>query len=134
MTRPFFDTNVLAYLASADTRKADIAQSLLARGGTISVQVLNELANVGRRKMGLTWPETQDFLSMIRTFVTVEPLTEQTHGLGLALAERHSLSIYEAMIVAAGLLAGCDVLLSEDMQHGFLVGGQLTISNPFAAA
>src|SRR5690606_23711750 len=39
----FLDTNVLVYLASADRRKADIAERLLADGGTVSVQVLNEL-------------------------------------------------------------------------------------------
>jgi predicted nucleic acid-binding protein len=134
MTGRFFDTNILAYLASADARKADIAQELLAQGGTISVQVLNELANVARRKMGLSWTETQDFLAMIRTFVTVEPLNLQTHELGLALAERHSLSVYDAMIVAAGLIAGCDTLLSEDMHDGFVAASQMTIINPFARA
>ncbi len=65
--------------------------------------------------------------------MTVEPLTLQTHELGLALAERHMLSIYDAMILAAGLLAGCDTLLSEDLQHGFVVAGQMTVANPFAA-
>ena len=131
MTTRFFDTNVLAYLASADASKSDVAQSLLAAGGVISVQVLNELANVSRRKMGLSWPETQEFLSMIRAFMRVEPLTHQTHELGLALAERHGFSIYDAMILSAGLIAGCDVLLSEDMQHDFIVGARMTISNPF---
>lgn len=134
MTGRFFDTNIFVYLASADARKADIAQDLLAQGGTVSVQVLNELANVARRKMGLSWTETQDFLSMIRAFVTVEPLNLQTHELGLALAERHNLSVYDAMIVAAGLVAGCDTLLSEDMQDGFIAASQMTIINPFAWA
>lgn len=132
MSPRFFDTNVLAYLASADARKADIAQGLLAEGGTVSVQVLNELANVARRKMGLSWSETGSFLAMIRAFVTVEPLTLQTHELGLALAERHRLSLYDAMIVAAGLIAGCETLFSEDMNDGFTVARQMTIRNPFA--
>lgn len=132
MSPRFFDTNVLAYLASADARKADIAQGLLAEGGTVSVQVLNELANVARRKMGLSWSQTGSFLAMIRAFVTVEPLTLQTHELGLALAERHRLSLYDAMIVAAGLIAGCETLFSEDMNDGFTVARQMTIRNPFA--
>ena len=82
--------------------------------------------------MGLGWDETADLLAAVRAFVTVEPVTVGTHELGLALAERHGLSVYDAMIVAAGLLAGCDTLLSEDMQHGFVVAGQMTIVNPFA--
>jgi predicted nucleic acid-binding protein len=133
MSVRFLDTNVLVYLASADARKADVAERLLAEGGTVSVQVLNELANVARRKMGLDWAETADLLSTVRAFVTVEPLTLQTHELGLALAERHGLSVYDAMIVAAGLIAGCDTLLSEDMQHGFVAAGQMTVVNPFVA-
>jgi predicted nucleic acid-binding protein len=134
MSARFLDTNLLVHLASADARKADIAQALLAQGGTVSVQVLNELANVARRRMRLTWDETDDFLSAVRAFVTVEPLTVETHELGLALAARHGLSVYDAMIVAAALIAGCDSLLSEDMQHGLVVAGRLTITNPFAAA
>ena len=133
MSGRFLDTNVLVYLASADARKADIAEGLLAQGGTVSVQVLNELANVARSRMGLGWDETADLLTGVRAFVTVEPVTVGTHELGLALAERHGLAVYDAMIVAAGLLAGCDTLLSEDMQHGFVVAGQMTIVNPFAA-
>lgn len=132
MSGPFLDTNVLVYLASADARKADVAQALLAAGGVVSVQVLNELANVARRKMGLGWAETAEFLAMIRAFVTVEPLTAETHELGLALAERHGLSVYDAMIVAAALIAGCGTLLSEDMRHGFVAASRMTIVNPFA--
>ena len=89
----FLDTNVLVYLASADARKADIAEGLLAEGGTVSVQVLNELANVARRRMGLGWDETADLLAAVRAFVSVEPVTVETHELGLALAERHGLSV-----------------------------------------
>jgi predicted nucleic acid-binding protein len=129
----FLDTNVLVYLASADARKADIAERLLAAGGTVSVQVLNELANVARRKMRLDWAETADLLAAVRAFVAVEAVTIETHDLGLALAERHGFPVHDAMIVAAGLLAGCDTLLSEDMQHGFVAAGQMTVVNPFGA-
>lgn len=80
MRTRFFDTTILAYLASADASKANVAQSLLAGGGVISVHVLNELANVSRRKMGLSWPETQAFLSTIRAFMRVEPLAQQTEA------------------------------------------------------
>lgn len=127
----FFDTNVLLYLLSADESKADIAEGLLRDGGRVSVQVLNEVANVTQRKFRMSWSQSDEFLRMIREFVTVEPLTCATHDLGIALAQKHSLSVYDAMIVAAGLLAGCDTLLSEDMQDGFVAAGQITITNPF---
>lgn len=132
MSGRFLDTNVLVYLASVDARKADIAERLLSEGGTVSVQVLNELANVARRKMRLDWDETTAFLAAIRPFVTVVPVTAETHELGLALAERYRLSVYDAMIAAAGLLAGCGQLMSEDMQDGMVLAGEMTVRNPFA--
>ena len=128
----FFDTNILLYLLSDDGAKADIAEGLLRDGGTVSVQVLNEIANVTQRKFRMSWSQTDEFLLMIREFVTVEPLTSEIHDLGIALAQKHALSVYDAMIVAAGLLAGCDTVLSEDMQDGFRLSDRITISSPFA--
>lgn len=131
MPGDFIDTNVLAYALSAETRKADIAERLIAGGGTISVQVLNELANVARRKMGLSWGETRSLLATLRGLLTVHPLTVEMHESGIGLAERHSFSVYDGMIVAAALHAGCDRLWSEDMHHGMVVDRSLTIANPF---
>ena len=56
----FFDTNVVLYLLSADTAKADRAEELLARGGTISVQVLNEFVAVASRKLRMSWIEMRE--------------------------------------------------------------------------
>lgn len=119
---PFFDTNVLLYLASADEVKANRAEQLLQGSGTTSVQVLNEIANVTRRKMNMTWAETHGFLSLVRDLLKVVPVTEQIHDAGLRLAELHRLSIYDAMIIAAALDAECDMLLSEDMHDGLKIG------------
>ena len=58
MPGSFFDTNVLLYVASGDRAKADRAEELIGAGGFISVQVLNEIANVVRRKMRLSWAGT----------------------------------------------------------------------------
>jgi len=131
MPGSFFDTNVLVYLASGDVAKADRAEATLAKGGSISVQVLNELANVARRKMQMSWDETHAFLNMLRGLLTVHPLTVETHETGLRLAERYGLSIYDSMIAASALDAGCDTLWSEDMQHGMKLDEGLRIANPF---
>lgn len=131
MAGRFVDTNVLLYLASGDPQKADRAEAVLAQGGTTSVQVLNEIANVLRRKMRMSWPDTHVFLDMIRALLTVEPVTIATHEMGLVVSERYGLSIYDAMIVAAALLAECDTLISEDMQDGLVVDDRLSIVNPF---
>jgi len=131
MPGDFFDSNVLIYVASGRSEKADRAESLVRGGGTISVQVLNEIANVARRKMRLSWEEVHGFLTLIRGLLPVEPVTVATHQSGLALAERCGLSIYDAMIAAAALLADCNRLWSEDMQHGMLIDQRLRVVNPF---
>lgn len=133
MPASFFDTNVLVYLASGDAAKADRAEATIAAGGAISVQVLNELTNVARRKMQMSWAETHTFLNMLRELLTVHALTVDIHETGLTLAERYSLSIYDAMIAASALHAGCDTLWSEDMQHDMSIEG-LRIVNPFRVA
>ena len=132
--RCFLDTNVLLYASLQPDHRSDAARALLARRCWISVQVLNELANVVRRKAGLSWPETHAFLSMVRALLPVEPMTVEVHDAGLALAERYGLSIYDAMIAASALLAECDRLWSEDMHDGMVIENRLRISNPFRAA
>ena len=131
MPGSFFDTNVLLYVASSDTSKSDRAEKVVAAGGSISVQVLNEIASVARRKMRLPWADTHALLSLLRSLLTVHPLTAEVHDSGLALAERYGLSTWDAMIAASALHADCDTLWSEDMQHGMTLDGRLRIVNPF---
>jgi len=128
----FFDTNVVLYLLSADTAKADRAEELLAIGGTISVQVLNEFVAVASRKLRMSWIEIREVLAQVRAVCAVEPMTIETHEGALRLAERYGFSIYDALIVSAALLADCKTLHSEDMQDGQVIDRTLTIRNPFA--
>lgn len=129
--RTFLDTNVLLYLHSSDAVKAVRAEELIRLGGLISVQVLNELTHVLRRKLRYSWSELNHVLDVTERLLQVEPLTLDVHRQGRALATRYSLSVYDAMIVAAALQADCDVLYSEDMQHGLQLGPDLRIINPF---
>jgi predicted nucleic acid-binding protein len=55
----------------------------------------------------------------------------ETHERGILIAERYKLNVYDAMIVAAGLLGGCEILYSEDIQDGQVLDNQLRICNPF---
>jgi predicted nucleic acid-binding protein len=129
--KAFMDTNVLLYLMSLDSQKADRAEALLKNGGRISVQVLNEMANVCRKKLAMSWPEIHEILALIRLLCPMEPLTLETHEKGILLAERYGLGIYDGMIIAAALLSGCEILYSEDMQAGLLIDRRLRIINPF---
>jgi len=130
--RAFFDSNILLYLLSADDRKADRAEGLLAQGGTISVQVLNEFAAVASRKIGMTWGEIREALDPIRSVCEVVPVTVETHDQALELAARHGWHIYDALIISSALRAECSTLYSEDLHDGQRVG-PLRIVDPFAA-
>ena len=127
----FFDTNILIYAVSADDAKSAISERLITEGGIISVQVLNEFANTARRKRNASWTAVASMLEIFRRTLRVQPLTIATHELGLDLAARFNLSVYDAMIIAAAQLAGCSVLYSEDMQSGLSIGS-LSVRNPFS--
>jgi len=130
--RGFIDTNVLVYnQTDDDPGKALQTEAVILPGNVISVQVLNELANVLVRKARWPWEAVRESLTLTRAILEVVPLTEDIHESGLRLAERYSLSIYDAMIVAAALESGCDVLWSENMQDGQIIEGRLRIRNPF---
>ena len=126
----FWDTNVFVYAFIAGP-KQQIARRKLVSGGVISVQVLNEFANVMTRKMRQSWADVERFLSTIEVrFPTAAPLTVQTHAAAHALARDHSIAFYDALIVAAAIEAGCDRLYSEDLQHGRRFGDCVVV-NPF---
>jgi len=127
----FFDTNVLLYLLSADLAKAERAETLLAQGGSVSVQVLNEFASVALRKLRMTWAEIGDVLDTVTRICIVVPLTLETHHAGRDVAVRYGYHVYDAMIIAAAIDAGADVLYSEDMQDGQRIDNVLAIRNPF---
>jgi predicted nucleic acid-binding protein len=129
----FLDTNVLVYAFTTD-RRAVAAQALLERGCLISVQGLNEFANVARRRLGMSWRELREALAAIRSLCpAVLPLDLATHDEALRVAERHGHSIFDALMIAAALRAKCGTLWSEDMQDGMVIDGRLRIVDPFRA-
>jgi len=130
----FIDTNVLLYLLSGDHAKADRAEETVAGGGVISVQVLNEFASVASRTLKMSIAEIREALSPVRAVCRIVPISKETHDHGLRIAERYGLSIYDSTVLAAALLEGCKVVLSEDLQHGQILEGRLEIRNPFPRA
>ncbi len=130
----FLDTNILVYAALQPDTRSERARALLAEGGTISVQVLNEFANVAARKLARPWPEIRAALASIRVLLNAPlPITAATHEAALDIALRYRFGFYDALIVAAALEGGCELLLSEDLQHGQIIDGRLTIHDPFRA-
>ena len=128
----FFDTNVLIYAIGKNDPRASKAEALLAGGGIVSIQSLNEFVSVARRKLGMSWKEVKELLgyylhSMPRPGAN---LTRHTPG-AVAIAEKYGYSIYDSLIASAALEAGCKTLYTEDLQDGQIINRQLTIRNPF---
>lgn len=137
--KTFIDTNVLVYWVD-DSERADLVERLLAQRCVISVQVLNEFANVLRRKRAMPLAEIQLLSETLIDVCDVVDLSVRTHQTALALMERYNFSLYDANIVAAAGLSGCAVLCSEDLQDGLNLAWPefagvvtLTIRNPFRA-
>ena len=130
--KAFFDTSVLLYLLSEDARKADRVEALLAKGGVISVQVLNEFASVCSRKLKLPWSDVRAILDTVRAVTEVAPLTTDLHDRALDLAEQYRFSFYDCLIVASALEEACSILYCEDLQSGQRIERTLRIVNPFA--
>lgn len=129
----FFDTSVLLYLLSEDPARADRVEKLLQTPGVISVQVLNEFTAVATRKLALSLAEAQEILATIRHLCVVHPLSIEAHDRGMLIVQQYRFSVYDSVIVASALLAGCRTLYSEDLQHGQVIDGQVTVINPFIA-
>jgi predicted nucleic acid-binding protein len=128
----FLDANILVYAFSTDPRSAK-AERLLATGCTVSVQGLNEFANVARRKLGMSWRETMDALAVIRTLCArIVPINLETHETAMTLGSRHGFSIFNSVMLASALEAGCQTFWSEDMHPGMLIEDRLRIADPFA--
>lgn len=127
----FVDTNVLVYLFDDDELKTLRADECLNCATVISVQILNELTNVLRKKAKFPWGLVREALSLVQVGAKVENVVYEDHAVGLEIAERYQLAFFDSVIVATALRSGCGVLLSEDMHHGLEIDGKLVISNPF---
>jgi predicted nucleic acid-binding protein len=130
--KAFFDSNVLIYaMVSGDSRR-ERAQQLVAQGGVISVQVLNEFVAVARRKMRMPWEDVIEALDAVRIlFPSPVSITLDTHQAALKIAQQYGFGIYDAQIAATALEANCSTLYSEDLQDGQVIAQRLAIRNPF---
>ncbi len=129
----FLDTNVVLYLVSGESKKADLADELVNRGAVISVQVLNECVAVARRKWKLPWNEIHLLLGYLQSSCHIVPLAISMHERAVDISEATGIRIYDALLVAAAEDAGCDTLFTEDLNNGQRIGS-VAIRNPFMPA
>ena len=131
MNTVFIDSNVILYLLSGDSAKANRAEAILGKGGIISVQVLNEVTSVCLRKLTMTWEEIETVLLAVKAACDVVPLTLESHEKAVQISKRYQLSFYDSHICASAILSGTKIVLSEDMQNGMKIDA-IVVKNPFA--
>lgn len=129
--KSFIDTNVVIYALGASSAKTVLAAPLFAGNAVISTQVLSETANVALKKLALPLAETKKLLLTLESLCQVEMIVPATLYLALDIAQRYGFSWYDSLIVATALEAGCTTLYTEDLQHGQVIEGRLTVTNPF---
>lgn len=139
MSRVFVDTNIFAYARDCrEPVKQKLAVAWLAglarqRNGRISWQVLTEFYAVATHpgKLAMATAAVRADIRALSVWNPIAPdiLLFET---AWSVCERYHLSWWDALIVAAALRQTCEILLSEDMQHGMTINGALTIINPFA--
>jgi predicted nucleic acid-binding protein len=71
-------------------------------------------------------------IDLAYTSCSVQPITSEIFHVAKSISRSHQLTIFEAQIIAAALACGATTLWSEDMQHGQVFEGRVTIKNPFA--
>lgn len=127
----FADTNIVLYTIGQDPRKTSIARGILSGRPVISTQVINEAISVCLRKLDFDREKAYAFADSIMRFTEVLPVDEFTVRRSADLSIRYQLSNWDALIVAAAILSGCDTLYTEDMQNGQIFENRLHVVNPF---
>ena len=138
----FLDTNIFVYAflpgePIKQSKAVQLIETCLGSGhGCVSYQVLQEFANVARKKFAarMTAADCKAFIdAAMQPMNRVASSTELIHG-ALDLQEELRYSFYDSLVIAAALQAGASTLYSEDLQHSQRVRGTLRIVNPFLQA
>jgi predicted nucleic acid-binding protein len=131
MSNCFVDSNVILYVLDLNERKSSKAREILSFTPILNSQVLVEVINVARRKFGYTKENCLNFWIDLHKFCEIVPISKTTTQLTSELVQKYNFQIFDALIVASALEAGCKTLYSEDLQNGQMIENQLAILNPF---
>lgn len=127
----FLDSNVLLYALGSEAPKRTRALALIAERPTVSTQVVNECSHVLRRKAGWAPAEVARELPILIGLMRVVDVGMPHVREAWRIAERYGYGHFDSLIIASALAAGCQTLWTEDLQHGQIIDGALTLRNPF---
>jgi predicted nucleic acid-binding protein len=130
--KAFIDTNIVIYALGPASTKTHLAAPLFVGAPHLSTQVLSETANVCAKRFGFAIADIRKLIGKLESLCCVEVITPATLHSALDIMGRYGFSWYDSLIIASALHCGCEVLYSEDMQHGQLINDRLRIVNPFS--
>jgi len=130
----FLDTNLLIYLYSeSETDKRDTVCRIFDSNYCVtSIQALNEACNVWLKKYGWDGAQVCKHLDNIHALCDeILTVNRSTINIALSLKDRYGYSYYDCLILSSALEGNCNVIMTEDMNHGQIISDYLKISNPF---
>ena len=130
----FIDSNIFLYAFSDKMlAKQVIAKNIiLSDTSIISVQVINEVSNNLLKKLQFLENEITSFIESCYERYSVINFTQEIFIVASELRIKHQFSYCDSIIVSAALINQCQVLYTEDMQHGKIIEKTLKITNPFS--
>jgi predicted nucleic acid-binding protein len=132
MSKIAVDTNVLIFLYNDEfIDKRSIAENLVFANPIIPAQVVSEFLNVSKRLLQIPKLDTLIKCNKALRNCTIVPTTQIVLNHAEKLITRYDLQLFDSIIVASALEAGCTILYTEDMHHGLIIEGTLSIINPF---
>ena len=129
--RAFADTNIAVYAESDDGEKSKRARTIIEAAPVVSAQIINETVAVLIGKHRFSLADAYEVGAGLMDLCEIVPVSAETIREASRLAIRYQLSHWDALVVAAALMAGCETLYTEDLQHGQIFDGRLTVVNPF---
>ena len=129
----FLDTNVLVYsFSETEAAKSEAGRVLIeSNGAWVSTQVLSELANVLTHRFRAPAREAKRRVMSIAASCEVIVVSPPIVFDALRIMEVFGYGFYDSQIIAAALACGASTLYSEDLHHGQMVDGKLSIRSPF---
>jgi predicted nucleic acid-binding protein len=136
--RFFLDTNIFVYTfdkaAPAKAQKATelIRKAIATQKGIVSFQVVQEFFNVALRRFAqpMRLADAEQYLGTVFRPLLAVQSSQALYAEALRLQSQSWLSWFDSIIVSAAIQAQCDVLFSEDLQHGQRFDS-LRVTNPF---
>lgn len=135
MSKVFIDTNIIVYAADKqDKKRSKLARKLLkeldsSNSGVISTQVLQESFLAFTKKLEIEPLKAKQIVERLTSFETVTIQT-QTISKAIDISILNRLSFWDALIMAAAESAKCEIVYTEDLNHGQIISG-VRVVNPF---